>query len=199
MVVSYLDLSVDRNVFVIMLLIVIRIHAEVVERELLPYPILERLSLLRSQTITLGNYRNDVDEFGELLQDDNINGLEAVARGLNEEQAAVNAGVLEVAFTLGRQLLAQVGAVLVLNILDNGIPASLVVDQVTIARGVNNVQSQAHAILLNDMRNGLDLSGGADGLIGLETTLAVNQMRREDGVDESRFSQTGLSCYQASD
>ena len=54
---------------------------------------------------------------------------------------------------------------LVLDILDNWIPASVVVDLVAISRGVNNVQPQANAILLNNMRNGLDLSRGADWFI----------------------------------
>ena len=40
---------------------------------------------------------------------------------------------------------------LVLDVLDDGIPASLIVDLVTVARGVNDVQTQADTVLLNDV------------------------------------------------
>lgn len=43
------------------------------------------------------------------------------------------------------------------------------------------------------MGNGLDFGGRANGIIGGEAALGVDQMRGEDGVDQSRFSQTGLS------
>ena len=43
------------------------------------------------------------------------------------------------------------------------------------------------------MRNSLDLGGGAHGLIGGEAALGVDQVRREDGVDQGRLAQTGLS------
>ena len=43
---------------------------------------------------------------------------------VDEVEAAVNAGVLDVAVALGRKLLAQVRAVLVLDVLDNRVPAT---------------------------------------------------------------------------
>jgi hypothetical protein len=46
-----------------------------------------------------------------------------VARGLNEEQAAVNASILDVTLSLSCELLAQVGRVLILDILDDWVPA----------------------------------------------------------------------------
>lgn len=46
-----------------------------------------------------------------------------MAGGLDEEQAAVDAGVLDVTLALGGELLAQVGRVLVLNVLHDGVPA----------------------------------------------------------------------------
>lgn len=78
----------------------------------------------------------------------------------------MDAGVLEVTLALGGELFPEVCAVLVLDVFDNGIPAALVVDQVTVARGVDNVETQPDAILLNDVRHGLDLGGAADGLFG---------------------------------
>jgi hypothetical protein len=49
-----------------------------------------------------------------------------VSRWLNEKETAVNTGILDVSFTLSGQLLAEVRRVLVLNVLDNGIPANSV-------------------------------------------------------------------------
>lgn len=46
------------------------------------------------------------------------------------------------------------------------------------------------------MRNGLNLGGGAHGLIGGKTTLGVDQVGCEDGVDQSRFTQASLSYTQ---
>lgn len=43
------------------------------------------------------------------------------------------------------------------------------------------------------MRNGLDLGRGADGLVGVQTALGVDQVGCEDGVDQGRLAQTGLS------
>jgi hypothetical protein len=47
-----------------------------------------------------------------------------VAGGVEEVQAAVDAGVLDVAVPHGGKLLAEVRAVLVLDVLDDGVPAA---------------------------------------------------------------------------
>jgi hypothetical protein len=46
------------------------------------------------------------------------------------------------------------------------------------------------------MRNSLNLGGGAHGLVGGKTTLGVDQVGCEDGVDQSRFTEASLSCTQ---
>ena len=46
-----------------------------------------------------------------------------MTRGLDEEQAAVNTGILNVTLALSSELLAEVCRVLILDILHNGIPA----------------------------------------------------------------------------
>lgn len=121
------------------------------ELELLLYPVLELGTLLESQAVALGDDGYDVDKLAQLLEDDNVNGLEGVARWLDEEQAAVDACVLEVPLTLGGEFLAEVGAVLVLDVLDNGVPAALVVDQVTVTGRVDNVEAQTDAVFLDDV------------------------------------------------
>jgi hypothetical protein len=191
---AYLDRVLERDFLAVILLIVIRIHAEVVELELLLYSLLELGALLEGQAVTLGNDGNNVDKLAQLLEDNNVNGLERVARRLNEEQAAVDTGILEVTLTLSSKLLAKVGTVLVLDVLDNRVPAALVVDQITIARCVNNVEAQTNAIFLDDVRNGVDGCGGADLLVRVEATLAVHEVRGEDGVDQGRLAETSLAC-----
>lgn len=73
-----------------------------------------------------------------------------VTRWLNEEQAAVDASVLDVALALGGELLSEVGRVLILDVFDDGIPASVVVDLVSVARGIDDVEAESDAVLLND-------------------------------------------------
>ena len=121
--VHYLDLGVDRTLLIVELVVVVGVHLQVVEGKLLLDALLESLALLEGQRVGLGDDGDDVDNVGQLLQDDNIDGLERVAGGLDEEQAAVDAGVLDVALSLGGELLAEVCRVLVLDVLDDGVPA----------------------------------------------------------------------------
>ena len=66
------------------------------ELELLLYPVLELGTLLESQAVALGDDGYDVDKLAQLLEDDNVDGLEAVAGRRNEVKTAVDAGVLDV-------------------------------------------------------------------------------------------------------
>lgn len=166
------------------------------EGKLLLDALLELQALIHGQGVGLGDDGHNVDDIRQLLEDDNINGLQGVAGGLDEEQTAVDAGVLDVTLSLGCELLSQVRGVLILDILDDRVPATVVVNKIAVARGVDDVEPQADAVLLDDVGSGLDLGGGADGLIGLEATLGVDEVRGEDGVDESRLSETSLACWQ---
>src|ERR1700761_4944373 len=134
-----------------MFLIVVWIHAQVVEGEFFSYSLLERRPFLQSQAITLGNDWHDVDKLGELLQHDNVDWLQAMAGRLNEEEAAVNASVLQISLTLSSKLLAQISTVLIFDVFDDWIPAALIVHQITVSRSINNVQAQTHAIFLDDV------------------------------------------------
>lgn len=137
----YLDLCVNRTLLIVQLLVVVGVHLKVVESEFLLDALLERLSLLQGQGVGLGDDGHDVDNIRQLLQNNDINGLERVSRGLDEEQAAVNTGVLNVSFTLSCELLSQVRGVLILDILDDRVPAAVVVDKITIAGGIDDVES----------------------------------------------------------
>ncbi len=85
---------------------------------------LERIPLLKSQGVRLGDDGNDVDDLAELLHNNDINRAEGVASGVNEEEGTVDTGVLNVTVALRGELLAKVGAVLVLDVLYNRVPAA---------------------------------------------------------------------------
>ena len=48
-----------------------------------------------------------------------------MTRRLDEEEAAMNATVLDVALSLGGQFLSEIGRVLIFDIFDNWIPANI--------------------------------------------------------------------------
>ena len=85
---------------------------------------LENVTLLHGQAVRLCDDRDDVDDLAELLHHNDINGAETVPSRIDEEQAAMDTGVLDVSVTHSSELLAQVRAVLVLDVFDNRIPAS---------------------------------------------------------------------------
>ena len=89
-----------------------------------------------------------------------------MAGRVDEKEAAVDTRVLDVAVADCGKLLAEVRAVLVLDVLDNGVPAAVVVDEVAIAGCIDNVQAQTHAVLFDDVRDGVDLGGASDGFVG---------------------------------
>lgn len=74
--VAYLDLNVDGPFLIVQLIIVIRIHLQVVESELFLNSLLESQTLLESKRIGLGDYGNNVDDIGKFLQDHDIDWLE---------------------------------------------------------------------------------------------------------------------------
>lgn len=53
----------------------------------------------------------------------------------------MNARVLEVSLSLSSELLAQIRAVLVLDVLDDGVPAALIVNEVAVARSIDDVEA----------------------------------------------------------
>ena len=163
------------------------------ESKLLLNPILKQLPLLQRQTVRLRNHRNHIHRLAQLLQHHNINRLERVAGGGDEIQAAMDASVLNVALALRGELFAQVGAVLVLDVLDDGVPAAVVVDEVAVAGRVDDIETEAHAVLFNDVGNGVDFGGVSDGLVGRQAAFGFDEVGGEDGVDEGTLAETGLA------
>ena len=85
---------------------------------------LEKLPLGHCQAIGFGNDGHDVDDLAQLLEDDDVDWSESVAGRVDEEEAAVDARVLDVAVADGGELLAEVGAVLVFDVFDDRVPAT---------------------------------------------------------------------------
>jgi hypothetical protein len=151
-IVAYLNLSVDGTLLIVQLIVIVGVHLQVVEGELLLDALLESQALFEGEGIGLGDDGDDIDDIGQLLQDNDIDGLETeqcrdsvstgsqingssllaeqagqdsrMAGGLDEEQAAVDTGILDIALTLSSKLLAKVCGVLILDVLDNRVPAS---------------------------------------------------------------------------
>lgn len=71
------DLSIQSALLLVEFVIVIRIHLEVVESEFLLDSLLECHALFQGQGIGLGNDRYDVDDIGELLENDDVNWLKS--------------------------------------------------------------------------------------------------------------------------
>ena len=69
---------------------------------------------------------------------------------VDEEQTAVNPRVLDVLLPHSGELLPEVSRVLILDVFDDGIPASLVVDLISIARSVDDVETELDAVLGDD-------------------------------------------------
>ena len=121
-----LDRSIRRPLFIIQLVVVVWVHLEVVESELLLYSLLERASLLQGKRIGLCDNWHDIDHIRQFLEDDYVDRLQCVTGWLNEEQAAVNSGVLDIALSLSGELFSEVCRVLVFDVLDDRVPTARV-------------------------------------------------------------------------
>lgn len=163
---THLDLRIQSSLLFIQLVVVVRVHLEIVEFKLLPdlrlmsatsgdfgcvrekartHPLLESLAFLQRQRVRLGNDGHDIDHVRKLLEHDNVDGFQTavnniqsikrrsmisrdqgqdprMTRWLDEEETAVDASILHVAFSVRREFFAQIGRVLILDVLDNGIP-----------------------------------------------------------------------------
>ncbi len=148
---SYLDLCIQGALLLIELIVVVWVHLQVVEGELLLDSLLECLALFKSERVGLGDDWNNVDNIGELLKNDNIDWLQGMAGWLDEEETAVDTGVLNVALSLCGELLAEVCGVLILDVLDDWVPASIIVDLVSVTWSIDDVEAEAYTILFDDV------------------------------------------------
>lgn len=139
------------------------------------YGVLEGLALLEGQAVCLRDDRYDIDYITQLLHHDDVYRLQAVSRRADEVEAAVDAGVHDVSVPHRGELFAKVSRVLVFDVFDDGVPAMIfmfvsesdlssftvrlagilhsppiIVDHVSKAGRIDDVQAQLHLVLLND-------------------------------------------------
>lgn len=153
------------------------------------YPRLEVVDLLISEGIGLGNDGDQVDLGVKAAHDLDVEGLERVAGGLDEEHAGMDAVVNDV-HAVNLVLGVEVGIEALLNVLDNRAPRLVVVDKVTEAGSVHNGQAEANASLLDVRAEGLDLDGlGNDVERRLLLLLGRVEGGVEEGVDKRRLSE----------
>ena len=112
------------NLLFIIFISIEGIEADAVVHQLFPNLGLEPFPLVQSQAVTLGNDRDHIDDLAQLLHHNHIDRAQRVASGIDEVQAAVDTRVLDIAVTHSSQLLAQVCRVLVLDVLDDRVPAN---------------------------------------------------------------------------
>lgn len=70
------DAAVHGTLFLILLLVVVRVHTEVVKSELFLDPLLEGHALVKGKGVGLGDDGNNVDDVGEFLEYYDIDGFE---------------------------------------------------------------------------------------------------------------------------
>lgn len=120
----------------------------------------------------------------------NVEGLQGVTGGLNEVNARVDTVVDDVG-TVDLVLGLQVSIVSLLNVLDNRTPRVIVVHKVTKARRVDDGQTETDTVLFDIGTDGLDGDGlGDDVVAGASALLGRVKGGVEQGVDESRFTET---------
>jgi hypothetical protein len=102
--------------------------------------LLESIDLFVGQGIRLGNDGDQVDLGVQSLHDLNVERLQRVASGLNEEDAGVDTVVNDV-HPVDLVLSIEIGVKALLNVVGDGTPRLIVVDKVTKARGIHNSQS----------------------------------------------------------
>lgn len=111
--------------------------------------LLEAVTFFEGQTVCFGNDGYDIDYVCQLLHDNHVDGLETVTGWADKVEAAVDARVFNVTIAHCSQLFAQVLRVLVLDVLDNGIPFPFIVNLVAVAWRVDDAQIELDVVFLN--------------------------------------------------
>ena len=102
------DAGVGSAFFFVLLIVVIGIHAQIMESELFLNALFEGHALFEGEGVGFGDHWNDVDDVRELLQHDDVDRLKSMARWLDEEETAVNASILYIAFSLCGEFFSEV-------------------------------------------------------------------------------------------
>jgi hypothetical protein len=127
------------------------------------------------------------------LHDLNVQGLERVAGRLDEVDTRVDTVVDDV-HAVDLVLGIEIGVEALLDVLDDGPPRIVVVDEVAETRGVDDRQAEADTVLLDVSADGLDVDRARGDLERRALALLRGvEGAVEQGVDESRLSETGFT------
>lgn len=162
---------IELSLFFLVLLAIKRVQANVVVLHLCTDPLFEEITLVEGEAVGLCNDWYDVDDVGKLLHDGDVNGPQSVARGVDKEEATVDARVCDVPVTHGGELFSEVGRVLIFDVLNDGVPAVLVVDLVAISGRVYDVELELDTVLDDEVRDRMNLRGDSGGLVCLDSSL----------------------------
>jgi hypothetical protein len=158
------------------------------------YSCFEGSNLLIGEGVSLGNDRNQVDLGMKALHNLDIQRLQRVTGGLDEEHTGMNAVVNDV-HAVDLVLGIEISVKTLLDVVDNRPPRLIVVDEVAKAWSVNYRQTKTYSRLLNIRADRLDRDRlGDDVKAGPLALLRWVQGSIEEGVDESRLSETRFTC-----
>ncbi|CAN8016817.1 unnamed protein product [Ixodes persulcatus] len=171
---------------------------------------LETHDLLLGECVRLGNDGHNVDFVVEHLHELDVQGLEPVAEGRDEVEAAVHPVVRDVA-SVQPTLVAQEALKLVLNVLDDRLEAAAestgdvpirVIDGVPKARCIHHGKTQLDPPLFDLHSRGIQSDcllhfscwGGCNPTTGIGKLAFWVQVRQEQAVDKCGFSEPRLPC-----
>lgn len=72
------DVRVQLTFFIVLLLVIVRVHAEVVEGKFFLDALFEGEAFFKGERVRFSDYGDDVDDIGEFLKDYNVDRFETV-------------------------------------------------------------------------------------------------------------------------
>lgn len=129
----------------------------------------------------------------QAAHDFNVQGLQRVARGLNEVDAGMDAVVHNV-LAVDPVLSLQIGVKALLNVLDDWSPRVIVVDKVTESGSVDDSQAEANTVLLDIRADRLNRHRLRDDVVaGALALLGGVEGSIEQGVDQGGLPEPGFT------
>jgi len=116
-----------------------------------------------------------------------------MAGGRNKVKARVDA-VVDRVLSVDLALLLEEGIKTLVDGGDDGLPAGGIVDEIAVARGVEDVDLELDALLLDGGRVNLDRHLGCGLFRGLLGDARLKDGRAKESVDKGRLAQARLAC-----
>lgn len=158
------------------------------------YAVLELGKVSWGERVSLGDDWDQVDAGAEALHDLNVKRLQSVASWADEVETGVDSQI-NLLCSPWLLLLEHVALMLVIQELNDWLPAVSVVHVVSKARGINDGQADLEELLFQLGLGDLDLDGLVDLLRVTSAVVGVVlDGGGEEGVDEGGFAQARLAC-----